>query len=160
MTSPKIIIIAGPNGAGKTTFARSFLPEEAHCPRFINADLIAAGLSPFAPIAALRPTLQAPCQHLGEVRQCRRRTLIAGMGRKPMNTQDDIANAQDPDLRASLAAMQRAAILARKTAIQTGTSIVIVRDGVVVRVSAEELRENDQKSLRGCLNSYSSPENP
>ena len=45
----KIIIIAGPNGAGKTTFARSFLPQEAHCQRFINADLIAAGLSPFAP---------------------------------------------------------------------------------------------------------------
>jgi hypothetical protein len=38
--SKKIIIIAGPNGAGKTTFARSFLPEEAQCPRFINADLI------------------------------------------------------------------------------------------------------------------------
>jgi predicted ABC-type ATPase len=52
MTPRKIIIIAGPNGAGKTTFARSFLPEEAHCPRFINADLIAAGLSPFAPDAA------------------------------------------------------------------------------------------------------------
>jgi predicted ABC-type ATPase len=50
--SKKIIIIAGPNGAGKTTFARSFLPEEAQCPRFINADLIAAGLSPFAPEAA------------------------------------------------------------------------------------------------------------
>lgn len=48
----KIIIIAGPNGAGKTTFARSFLPAEANCPRFINADLIAAGLSPFAPEAA------------------------------------------------------------------------------------------------------------
>lgn len=48
----KIIIIGGPNGAGKTTFARAFLPEEAHCPRFINADLIAAGLSPFAPEAA------------------------------------------------------------------------------------------------------------
>ena len=47
--SKKIIIIAGPNGAGKTTFARSFLPEEAQCPHFINADLIAAGLSPFAP---------------------------------------------------------------------------------------------------------------
>lgn len=45
----KIIIIAGPNGAGKTTFARNFLPKEAQCPRFINADLIAAGLSPFAP---------------------------------------------------------------------------------------------------------------
>jgi predicted ABC-type ATPase len=47
-----IIIIAGPNGAGKTTFARSFLPKEAQCPRFINADLIAAGLSPFQPEAA------------------------------------------------------------------------------------------------------------
>lgn len=45
----KIIIIAGPNGAGKTTFARSFLPAEADLPRFINADLIAAGLAPFAP---------------------------------------------------------------------------------------------------------------
>jgi len=47
--SKKIIIIAGPNGAGKTTFARRFLPLEAQCPQFINADLIAAGLSPFAP---------------------------------------------------------------------------------------------------------------
>ena len=44
-----IIILAGPNGAGKTAFARSFLPQEANCLRFINADLIAAGLSPFAP---------------------------------------------------------------------------------------------------------------
>lgn len=45
----KIVIIAGPNGAGKTTFAREFLPREAGCPEFINADLIAAGLSPFDP---------------------------------------------------------------------------------------------------------------
>ena len=51
-SSRKVIIIAGPNGAGKTTFARSFLPAEADVPRFINADLIAAGLSPFAPEAA------------------------------------------------------------------------------------------------------------
>lgn len=51
----KIIIVAGPNGAGKTTFARSFLPAEAELPRFINADLIAAGLAPFAPeTAAIR----------------------------------------------------------------------------------------------------------
>lgn len=48
----KIVIIAGPNGAGKTTFAREFLPHEANCPVFINADLIAAGLSPFRPEAA------------------------------------------------------------------------------------------------------------
>ena len=51
-TPKRIVIIAGPNGAGKTTFARDFLPQEAHCPDFINADLIAAGLSPFRPEAA------------------------------------------------------------------------------------------------------------
>jgi predicted ABC-type ATPase len=45
----KIVIIAGPNGAGKTTFAREFLPHEAGCPLFVNADLIAAGISPFLP---------------------------------------------------------------------------------------------------------------
>jgi predicted ABC-type ATPase len=51
----KVVIIAGPNGAGKTTFAREFLPFEAGCPIFINADLIAAGLSPFNPdVAAFR----------------------------------------------------------------------------------------------------------
>lgn len=51
----KIIIIAGPNGAGKTTFARDFLPAEAHTLRFINADLIASGLSPFNPeVAAIK----------------------------------------------------------------------------------------------------------
>src|SRR3954470_15121180 len=48
----KIVIIAGPNGAGKTTFAREWLPREAGCPLFVNADLIAAGLSPFNPEAA------------------------------------------------------------------------------------------------------------
>jgi predicted ABC-type ATPase len=46
---PNVYIIAGPNGAGKTTFARRFLPRYADCPHFINADLIAQGLSPFAP---------------------------------------------------------------------------------------------------------------
>lgn len=50
--SKKIIIIAGPNGAGKTTFAKEYLPNEANCPIFINADLIAAGLAPFAPESA------------------------------------------------------------------------------------------------------------
>jgi len=42
-------MIAGPNGAGKTTFANTFLPDYAHCDVFINADLIARGLAPFAP---------------------------------------------------------------------------------------------------------------
>jgi predicted ABC-type ATPase len=81
--SKKIIIIAGPNGAGKTTFARSFLPEEAQCTRFINADLIAAGLSPFAPEAE---ALKAGRLMLEEIAGCVRRgesfafeTTLAGL---------------------------------------------------------------------------------
>ena len=49
---PRCIVIAGPNGAGKTTFAREFLPNEAGVMHFVNADLIAAGLSPLDPPAA------------------------------------------------------------------------------------------------------------
>jgi len=53
--SPNVYVIAGPNGSGKTTFAREFLPNQVDCKNFINADLIAAGLSPFSPeTAAIR----------------------------------------------------------------------------------------------------------
>lgn len=52
----------------------------------------------------------------------------------------DISESKDPDLRASMAALQRASLLARKIAIQTGTHLVIVKDGQLVRISAEELR--------------------
>lgn len=45
----QILILAGPNGAGKTTFAREFLATEADCPTFLNADIIAADLSPQDP---------------------------------------------------------------------------------------------------------------
>ena len=52
--APRCIVIAGPNGAGKTTFAREFLPKDAHVVHFVNADLIASGLSPLRPeLAAL-----------------------------------------------------------------------------------------------------------
>jgi predicted ABC-type ATPase len=47
--SPDLYIVAGPNGAGKTTFAREFLPNYAKCLEFVNADLIAEGISPFSP---------------------------------------------------------------------------------------------------------------
>ncbi len=46
---PLCIVIAGPNGAGKTTFARQFLPKEAGVIWFVNAGLIASGLSPLRP---------------------------------------------------------------------------------------------------------------
>lgn len=72
MKGKNVIIIAGPNGAGKTTFAREFLPQEAGCPTFLNADLIAAGLSPFRPEAAalragrLMLEMMADCVRRGE----------------------------------------------------------------------------------------------
>jgi predicted ABC-type ATPase len=46
---PRCIVIAGPNGAGKTTFAREFLRRDAGMVNFVNADLIASGLSPLQP---------------------------------------------------------------------------------------------------------------
>lgn len=46
---PRCLLIAGPNGAGKTTFAREYLPNDARVLNFVNADLIASGLSPLRP---------------------------------------------------------------------------------------------------------------
>lgn len=63
----RIYIVAGPNGAGKTTFARTYLPNEGHFSRFINADLIAAGLSPFRPEAA---AIRAGRLMLEEIAEC------------------------------------------------------------------------------------------
>ncbi|MBU0918267.1 hypothetical protein [Aquabacterium parvum] len=54
---------------------------------------------------------------------------------------NDLSNAKDPDLRASLDALRRAAKQARKTAIQTDTNLVIVKDGQLKRISADELRQ-------------------
>jgi predicted ABC-type ATPase len=64
---PTCWIIAGPNGAGKTTFALEYLPQMASRVRFINADLIAAGLSPLAPE---RELLAASRIFLREIEQC------------------------------------------------------------------------------------------
>ena len=78
----KIIIIAGPNGAGKTTFAREYLPKEANCPIFINADLIAAGLAPFAPetasIKAGRLMLQEIKSNVNAARSFAFETTLSG----------------------------------------------------------------------------------
>jgi predicted ABC-type ATPase len=82
--SLRILIIAGPNGAGKTTFARTYLPNEGGCLNFINADLIAAGLSPFQPeaaaVAAGRIMLSEIARLFGERASFAFETTLAGRG--------------------------------------------------------------------------------
>lgn len=70
MSSKNVYIIAGPNGSGKTTFAERFLPDYAKCQHFINADMIAKGLSPFSPEGA---ALKAGRIVLEQVREYSRR---------------------------------------------------------------------------------------
>ena len=54
-------------------------------------------------------------------------------------TQHELAKAKDQDLMASLAAMKRAAALARQVAMQTGTAIVVSKDEKIVWRTAAEL---------------------
>ena len=68
-----VYILAGPNGAGKTTFATKFLPDFVRCREFLNADLIASGLSPFAPETQ---NLRAGRLLLGRIREL----VAAGKG--------------------------------------------------------------------------------
>jgi hypothetical protein len=70
---------------------------------------------------------------------------MCGTNSNPMPTRG-ISEAKDPVLRASLAALQRAALLARQTAIETGTNLVIVKDGRLLRLSVGELRQQAQKT--------------
>ncbi|MEO8383497.1 MAG: zeta toxin family protein [Acidobacteriota bacterium] len=82
--APVCRIIAGPNGAGKTTFALKYLPEVAPGMAFVNADLIAAGLSPLAPeqqlLAASRLFLQQIELHVAEGRDFAFETTLSGRG--------------------------------------------------------------------------------
>jgi predicted ABC-type ATPase len=75
-------IIAGPNGAGKTTFALKYLPDVAPGTAFVNADLIAAGLSPLAPerqlVAASRLFLHQIQQHGRRIATSRSRRRSPG----------------------------------------------------------------------------------
>lgn len=64
---PNLYIIAGPNGSGKSTFAQGFLPKLAQHYRFLNADLIALGLSPFDPA---RVRVKAGKLLLFQIREC------------------------------------------------------------------------------------------
>ena len=46
---PRVMVLAGPNGAGKTTSSRSLLVDALKTLTFVNADVIAQGMSGFDP---------------------------------------------------------------------------------------------------------------
>jgi len=81
---PQLFVLAGPNGAGKSTTARVLLPEALGIDQFVNADAIAAGLSPFAPqsaeIEAGKLMLRRMREFLGSRRSFAFETTLAGKG--------------------------------------------------------------------------------
>lgn len=80
---PTVYVVAGPNGAGKTTFALEFLPKIADCRNFINADLIAGGLSPLdvdaAAIAAGRLFVRQIRDQINARREFAFETTLSGL---------------------------------------------------------------------------------
>jgi predicted ABC-type ATPase len=85
---PELRIIAGPNGSGKTTFVRTFLPRYAVVKNFVNADLIAAGLSPFQPetaaVRAGRLMLEEIRRLAGQRQDFAFETTLSGRSYEPM----------------------------------------------------------------------------
>jgi predicted ABC-type ATPase len=77
-------IIAGPNGAGKTTFALTYLRQFPDAQAFVNADLIAAGLSPLNPQQQLVAASRLMLSEIEAHRQARRsfafETTLSGRG--------------------------------------------------------------------------------
>jgi predicted ABC-type ATPase len=84
MHMPQIYIIAGPNGVGKTTYVNRFLPEQVRCLEFLNADMIAKGLSPFAPEKASIRAGRLMLERLNELLRLREsfsfETTLSGKG--------------------------------------------------------------------------------
>jgi hypothetical protein len=66
------------------------------------------------------------------------------MGGKVM-TQQELDTAKDKDLITSLAAMKRAAALARKQAVDTDTAIILQKQQKIVRLTAEEIRNEGKR---------------
>jgi hypothetical protein len=56
-------------------------------------------------------------------------------------TKHELGKAKDKDLITSATAMKRAATMARKAAMQTGTAIVVVRNEKIVRLTTDDLRK-------------------
>jgi predicted ABC-type ATPase len=72
MDEPNLILLAGPNGAGKSTVAPDLLRGALHVDEFVNADVIARGLSAFHPEGAAIEAGRAMLTRLRELTVQRR----------------------------------------------------------------------------------------
>lgn len=70
-SSPELFVLSGPNGAGKSTTATVLIPESLGIEQFVNADLIAQGLSPFAPASSAIQAGRLMLKRIRELRQQR-----------------------------------------------------------------------------------------
>ncbi len=81
-SEPTVYVIAGPNGAGKTTFAQQYLQRYARCNEFLNADIIAAKLSPTSPAASAFDAARIMLEQMRELTSKRKtfsfETTLAG----------------------------------------------------------------------------------
>ncbi|MBX3244353.1 MAG: zeta toxin family protein [Acidobacteria bacterium] len=68
---PDVVVIAGPNGAGKSTLAPALLRDTFGITEYVNADVIAEGLSAFAPENAAIDAGRAMLTRLNELTDAR-----------------------------------------------------------------------------------------
>lgn len=154
-----IIVLAGPNGAGKSTAAPRVLAETLHVVEFVNADVIARGLSAFQPEAAaleagrimlsrLRQLAAQPCQlrvrddtsKRSPSRNCGSAFVSNTNGNGEVDRIDRLFAEGTPIDEAVRAGVRRAMIRHKKL----GNSVVSWRDGKVVWIPPEEIPIDDE----------------
>src|SRR5438045_3763913 len=69
--APHVVVIAGPNGAGKSTSAPRVLRGVMRVDEFVNADVIARGLSAFRPEAVAMAAGRIMLRRLQELSDAR-----------------------------------------------------------------------------------------
>lgn len=146
--SPTCWIIAGPNGAGKTTFALEYLPRVAGCTHFINADLIAAGLSPLAPerelVAASRILLHEIEERIAKGEDFAFETTLAGRGYLRLIQRLQGQGWQVELIYLALPSMKMSKLRVTERVVHGGHNIPI-----------KDIERRFARSLRNLLNDYS-----
>jgi predicted kinase len=127
---------AGPNGAGKTTFAEEFLPNEADCPIFVNADLIAAAVADSHQVSVILKKYTNRLSMNGRFMIIHRKRRYLSKRGDTMSSEKLESTAggkkRDPDFINAEIALKRAARKARQRAQQAGVGVIVLQDGKIM----------------------------